>query len=77
MQSDTEKKDNQLPSSTPTAKQGTTAAVVQGQPEPAAVPDGGWRAWLQVLGSFIIFSVIWSAQLESCLSVPLHLTFST
>ena len=72
MQSDTEKKDNQLPSSTPTAEQGTTAAVVQNQ----AAPDGGWRPWLQVLGSFLIFSIIWSAQLESCLSVLLHLTFS-
>ena len=76
MQSATKKKDKKIPSSTPTAKKDTTDAVVLSQPRPAAAPDGGWRAWLQVLGSFIIFSIIWFAQLELCLSVLLRLTFS-
>lgn len=32
---------------------------------PIQAPNGGWRAWLQVLGSFLIFCNTWFAQLES------------
>ena len=76
MQSTSNEKDNQLPSPSPTAQQNSTAPVIHNETRPAAAPDGGWRAWLQVLGSFIIFSIIWFAQLEPCLSILLHLTFS-
>ena len=54
MQASTHEKQNQSPHSSPTAKQGTMAPLNQNQPQPVQA-DGGWQAWLQVLGSFILF----------------------
>lgn len=42
-----------------------TLVVSQSRSQPAHAPDGGWRAWLQVLGSFIIFCITWSAPLQT------------
>ena len=67
--------ESQLRQSSSTAKHQNTAVNDQNKSQPAGPPDGGWEAWLQVLGSFILFCITWFAQLQSHLHA-LHLTIA-
>ena len=68
--------ESQAQKTSPTTKPDNITVVDLHKERPIRAPNGGWRAWLQVLGSFLIFCVVWFAQLESSLYHPL-LTFTS
>ena len=55
----------------PTKKPDNITEVGLDKARQSQAPNGGWRAWLQVLGSFLIFCVTWFAQFESSPYHPL------
>ena len=75
MDSATNGEDIQVQKNSPPIKPDTIAAIGLDKVRQTQAPNGGWRAWLQVLGSFLIFCVTWFAQIESS---PYHhlLTFT-
>ena len=71
----TSEEESQAQKTSPTTKPDNITVDRLDKTRPTQAPNGGWRAWLQVLGSFLIFCVTWFAQFESS---PYHhlLTFT-
>ena len=75
MDSATSRGDTQAHKNSPSTKPDNITEVGLDKARQSQAPNGGWRAWLQVLGSFLIFCVTWFAQLKSSPYHPL-LTFT-
>ena len=71
MDSATNGEDIQAQKTSPTTKPDNMTVNGLDKARQIQAPNGGWRAWLQVLGSFLIFCVTWFAQFESS---PYHHT---
>ena len=65
MASATSREDIQAQKNPQTAKPENITVNGLDKARQSQAPNGGWRAWLQVLGSFLIFCVTWFAQFES------------
>ena len=75
MDSATSGEEIQAQKTLPTTKPDNINVVDLDKARQLQAPNGGWRAWLQVMGSFLIFCVTWFAQFKSSPYHPL-LTFT-